>query len=52
MNLPDSIKEVQNITGLDTSEIDKKLADSEEERKYEKQTLAKLIALVDESTKF
>jgi len=52
MNLPDSIKEVQNITGLDTSEIDKKLADSEEERKYEKQALAKLIALVDESTKF
>lgn len=51
LNVPDSIKEVQAITWLDTSEIDKEITKAEEERKFEKQELSKLVALVDESTK-
>lgn len=51
LNIPNSIKEVQNITWLDTKEIDKKITLSEEERKFEKQGLIKLNSLVEESTK-
>lgn len=47
MNIPDSIKEVQKITWLDTSEINQEIEKAEEERKFEKQWLIKINSLID-----